>query len=421
MNPTKLHKSLSVTLASAPREDEPIPVILKLRAGPVARGEMKALSEVAPGAEFRRLGARATVAAPSMVAALSEDPAVEMIWPDLPVHTWLDEAPTRIGAPRVWDSGFTGRGVRLAVLDTGLDGAHPDFRGRVAAWRDWIDPDGEDGPVDPNGHGTHVAGIAAGDGAASGGRYRGVAPGAELLIARVLDAQGGGRTSTVLAGIEWALDEGARILNISLGGPPYPADGTDALSQMCDAAVAEGAIVCVAAGNLGPAGHTVGAPGAARSAITIGASELGPRGERAALFSSRGPTGDGRTKPDLLFPGVGIVAPRAEGSSLGTPVEEAYMALRGTSQAAPMAAGGAALLLEANPRLDPEDVKDRLMRGALPLVGVEPGAQGAGRGDVYNAFVDAAGEDGAPAPEPVGGEPIPDLGRDPGLRGCRPM
>ena len=142
---------------------------------------------------------------------------------------------------------------------------------------------------DLNGHGTHCASIAAGTGAASGGQYRGVAPDASLYIAKVLDAAGNGRMTSVMAGVEWAVDEGVQVISLSLGGSG-PCDGTDALSEMCDAAVAEGVVVCVAAGNEGPEPYTVGAPGCARDVITIGAAnDL----DRIAAFSSRGPTRDG--------------------------------------------------------------------------------------------------------------------------------
>lgn len=427
MNPAKFHKSLSVAMATSQPDDAPLAVIVRLRPGPLARGEVRALASLPSGGDFRLIPARAVVASSSQIAALSDDPAVDMIWPDLPVHAWLDQAVPRIGAPRVWSSGFTGRGVRIAILDTGIDAEHPDLAGRIVSYRDFIQPEASDTPRDPNGHGTHVAGIAAGSGAASDGRYRGVAPEADLVIGRVLDADGGGRTSTVMAAIEWALDEGARAVNISLGGPPYPSDGTDALSQLIDAAVAEGLVVCVAAGNMGPASQTIGSPAAAQRAITVGASDLASDGrERAALFSSRGPTGDARRKPDLLFPGVGIVAPRAADTDLGSRVGSHYTALRGTSQACPMATGTVALLLESNARLSPDDIKERLMRGAEPLEGVALDAQGAGRGNAYRAFTATTASADAPAtstPSPgTDAPPHPRSGAVPdGAAGCLPL
>lgn len=414
MNPAKLHSSLAMTISKdmSATDARPIPIIIKVRKGPVARGESRALSDAPQHGEFRLLSARVSEATPALIAALTDDPTVEMIWPDMPVHTWLDDAAPIIESPRVWSSGFTGAGVRIAILDTGIDGSHPDFTGRIAIFRDFVDgPHDDEAPVrpkDPNGHGTHIAGIAAGSGASSDGRWRGIAPDAELIIGRVLDAFGSGRTSTVMAGIEWAVDHGARIINISLGGPPYPSDGTDALSALCTAAVDAGVIICAAAGNLGPAGHTIGSPAAAEAVITIGASEseAGLAWDRVAAFSSRGPTGSGLIKPDVVFPGVGIVAPRADGTSLGTAVGQHYTALRGTSQATPMATGAAALLLQSNPRLSPADVKSRIVRGASRLASEDSTAQGAGRGNVYNAFVGAVGNPVVVAP---GGPETPDV------------
>jgi serine protease AprX len=227
-----------------------------------------------------------------------------------------------------------------------------------------------------------------------------------------------------MAAIEWAVDQAARVINVSLGGGPYPADGSDALSAMCNAAADQGVVVCVAAGNLGPARQSIGSPAAAARAITVGAADIRqPLSESVvADFSSRGPTGDGRAKPDVLFPGRGIIAPRAEGTALGQPVGERYTRLNGTSQATPMATGTAAMLLQANPRLSPDEVKARMMRGARRLSDAPANAQGSGLGDAYNTFVSSAGspldgEDSAPgAPEPGEQPPV----RQPEPGGCRP-
>jgi serine protease AprX len=290
-------------------------------------------------------------------------------------------------------------------VDSGIDAQHPDFEGRLVEYTDFIG--NGDAPSDPNGHGTHVAGIAAGSGAASGGRLKGVAPDAGLVVARVLDGSGGGRTSGVMAGIEWAIEQGAQVINLSLGGPPFPSDGTDALSLLCDAAWQQGVVVCVAAGNLGPSRQTIGSPGAARNVITVAATNGRASGDSVADFSSRGPTGDGRLKPDLCMPGVDVVAPRARGTVLGQPVDEHYTSLRGTSQATPMVSGAAALLLQANPRLKPDDIKQRMVQGAVRLAGLEAVVQGAGRGDAFNALVGEAGvPEGTPElPQPIVPQP----------------
>jgi serine protease AprX len=386
---------------------------------------MRALAAMRPSLHYRLMDAQALMASLDDLAALTDDPAVELIWPDLPVHSWLDQTVPLIQAPRVWEAGFTGKDVRIAILDTGLDAGHPDFAGRLAEYRDFVEPDAPSAgdPHDPNGHGTHVAGIAAGSGAASDGRYRGVAPGADLLVARALDSFGSGRTSQVMAAVEWAVDQGAQVINISLGGGPYPADGSDALSSMCNAAADQGVVVCVAAGNLGPARQTIGSPAAAARVITVGAADVRVPVAATAVadFSSRGPTADGRTKPEVLFPGRGIVAPRAENTALGQPEGEHYTRLNGTSQATPMATGTAALLLQANPRLSPDEIKSRLMRGAHRLAEAPANAQGAGLGDAYNTFVSSAGRplgDDTATPVPAPGEEPPARRQEPA--GCRP-
>ncbi len=140
------------------------------------------------------------------------------------------------------------------------------------------------GPSDGNGHGTHCAAIAAGSGAASNGTYRGVAPEALLYTAKVLRNDGQGMMSDVMAGIEWATEQGVQVISLSLGGSGS-CDGTDALCEMCDAAVEAGIVVCVAAGNDGPRSYTVGSPGCARQVITIGPPTIAtwwPRSRRAA-------------------------------------------------------------------------------------------------------------------------------------------
>lgn len=403
MNPRKLYSALAVSMEEA-AGDEPLSVIVRLH--PTLRAdsdEAEYLVQRAAGPAVYRytlLPAMAIQATSAQIEQLTEDPTVEMVWPDLPVHTMLDVSVPLVRAPRVWEAGFTGQGVTIAIVDTGIDVEHPDFEGRIA---NTVDYTGE-GADDNNGHGTHVASIAAGSGAASDGKYRGVAPEATILAAKVLRGDGRGRQSDVMAGIEWAVQQGAQVINLSLGGPPVPCDGTDALSELVDAAVAAGAVVCVAAGNSGPTQSTIGSPGCARRVITVGATVSAPSREydEVANFSSRGPTADGRRKPDVVLPGVGIIAARAGGTSLGDVIDEHYTALQGTSMATPHATGVAALLLSANPDLSPEQVKRRMVAGARTMH-LDGNAQGAGRGDAYNAFLDQAGRP-LPAP-PVIEEP----------------
>jgi serine protease AprX len=291
----------------------------------------------------------------------------------------------------VWEAGYTGKGVKIAILDTGIDPYHPDFAGRIVATADFT----REGPQDRDGHGTHVAGIAAGSGRASKGRYRGLAPEAGLYIAKVLGREGAGLMSDVMAGIEWAVEQEVDIINLSLGGAP-PCDGTDALSETCDIVVEKGYVVCVAAGNGGPAPYTIGPPGCAKQVITVGAST---DQDEVADFSSRGPTTDGRIKPDAVLPGASIISCRAEDTSLGNPVGQHYTELSGSSMATPHASGIVALILQARPELTPAQLKALLMETALDL-GLSPNDQGAGRADAYAAYL----EELIPVPPSPGGE-----------------
>ncbi|MBU0493763.1 MAG: S8 family peptidase [Chloroflexi bacterium] len=331
--------------------------------------------------------AAAAQATPQKIDELRQDPTVETVWLDLPVHTCLNVSVPLIQAPAVWQAGIDGRGIRIAIVDTGLDMNHPDFAGRIGSTTDFTGQ----GALDNNGHGTHVAGIAAGAGAV----YRGVAPGATIYAAKVLRGDGSGMFSDVMAGVEWAVQQNAHVINLSLGSAGS-SDGNDALSQTCDAAVGRGVVMCVAAGNAGPGPQTVGSPGASRLSITVGATD---DGDAVASFSSRGPTADGRTKPDVCFPGVGIIAPRANGTSMGHPIDSLYTEASGTSMATPHTAGTAALLLQAKPGLSPAQVKDLLQTTARNL-GLDGNVQGAGRAVVFAAYQKALGA-APPVPTPT--------------------
>jgi len=337
---------------------------------------------------FSLLPSAAMTASAEQVRELAASGAVERIWPDLRVYACLDATAMQIRAPHVWNAGYTGRGVSVAVVDTGIDPGHPDFAGRILAMHDLT---GE-GVRDVHGHGTHVAGIVAG----AGNRYKGIAPEANIYIAKVLHRDGSGYMSEVMAGLEWAAEQRVQVINLSLGGIG-PCDGTDALSTTCDAAVDRGIMVCVASGNYGPGASTVGPPGCARKVLTVGACS---KADAIASFSARGPTSDGRVKPDILMPGVDIISCRAQGTGMGTPVDALYTQSGGSSMATPHAAGACALLLEAFPTLTPLELKNRLMDTAFDL-GLDPNAQGTGRGDAYQAY------EGTPSPTPPTPPPPP--------------
>ncbi len=385
---SKLWPGLSASSPLGP--DAELNVIVRYRPSVAREAPALAIEGVSVCRVYRLFSMAAIRVNAAGLRRLEEDPTIEYIWPDLPVRALLDRAVPATRAPEVWTLGYTGQGIRVAILDTGIDANHPDLADRVASCTDLT---GE-GPHDGHGHGTHVAGIVAGTGAASSGRYKGVAPGALLYSAKVLRTDGGGLTSTVIAGLEWAVEQGVQVVNLSLGSTGS-SDGTDALSVTCDTVVGRGIVVCVAAGNDGPAEYTIGSPGAARQPITVGACT--PDGQVAG-FSSRGPTADGRLKPDIVLPGVNIISCRATGTRMGAAIDPCYTTASGTSMATPMASGLSALLLEAFPGLRPAEIKERLKRTAVDL-GLSPYAQGTGRADALRAYRDEGGPQ-PPPPEP---------------------
>ncbi|MFI6354233.1 S8 family peptidase [Streptomyces sp. NPDC050743] len=297
------------------------------------------------------------------------------------VKALLDRSTAQINAPTAWKAGYEGQGVKVAVLDTGVDAGHPDLVGRIAEAKDFS---GSGNTGDHFGHGTHVASIVGGSGAASDGTRRGVAPKADLLIGKVLDDNGYGNESGIIDGMEWATAEHAKVVNMSLGADEQT-DGTDPLSQAVDNLTAStGTLFVIAAGNSGPGQSTVGTPGAADAALTVGAVD---RDDSLAPFSSRGPRfGDDAVKPDVTAPGVGIVAARAAGTTLGDPIDANYVALSGTSMATPHVAGAAALLAQQHPDWDAQQLKDALISTAHTVPGTKVTEQGGGRIDVAAAM-----------------------------------
>ncbi|KRV51254.1 hypothetical protein AQ490_00315 [Wenjunlia vitaminophila] len=322
----------------------------------------------------RPVGAESGRKTTAAARAGSDD--VAKIWYDAPVKAALDVSVPQINAPTAWKAGYDGKGVKVAVLDTGVDLTHADVRDRVVGSANFVIPTAS--VQDGHGHGTHVASTIAGSGAASGGKYRGVAPGADLLIGKVLGDGGAGPTSGVIAGMEWAVDQGADVISMSLGSPTSTAStpSSEAVNRL---SAASDALFVVAAGNDGPGAETIGSPGIADAALTVGAVD---KSEAMAYFSSRGPrAGDGGLKPDITAPGVGIVAARATGTSMGKPVDDDYTAANGTSMATPHVAGAAALLAQRHPDWEGERIKAALTSHAAPSdAGVYE--QGNGRVDV---------------------------------------
>ncbi|MFI7658678.1 S8 family serine peptidase [Micromonospora parva] len=336
----------------------------------VGKGELGGLWTSLRGAP----GQRVTAGSPARLGA-----GVARIWLDGKVRPTLEHSVPQIGAPAAWAAGRDGAGVKVAVLDTGVDATHPDLAGRIAEAQDFSD---SGSARDGHGHGTHVAATIAGSGAASDGRRKGVAPGARLLVGKVLDDAGSGYSSSIIAGMEWAAHSGAKVVSMSLGGDPT--DGTDPMSQAVNDLTAEtGALFVVAAGNSGAA-RTVGAPGAASAALTVGAVD---RADNLAEFSSRGPRlGDNGLKPEITAPGVGIVAARATGTAMGTPVDDAYTTASGTSMATPHVAGAAAILAQEHPDWSAVKLKDALVSTTKANPALTVFEQGAGRVDVARAL-----------------------------------
>ncbi|WP_432171627.1 S8 family serine peptidase [Streptomyces sp. 1222.5] len=283
---------------------------------------------------------------------------IEKVWLDGRVKADLAESNAQIGTETAWDAGLTGKGVTVAVLDTGVDTSHPDLADRVSRTKSFIE--GEE-VADRNGHGTHVTSTVGGSGAASDGRERGVAPDATLAVGKVLGDQGSGSESQIIAGMEWAArDVHARIVSMSLGSTE-PSDGTDPMARAVNTLSEEtGALFVTAAGNTG-APSSIGSPGAADSALTVGAVDAD---DQAAYFTSAGPRyGDNALKPDLSAPGVDILAARSQlvaGSGY-------YASMSGTSMATPHVAGVAALLAQEHPDWTGARLKDALLSTSAPL------------------------------------------------------
>ncbi|MFE3036357.1 S8 family serine peptidase [Streptomyces canus] len=316
---------------------------------------------------------------PTTKAARQLGEGIDKIWLDGKVEASLDVSVPQIGAPEVWKAGYDGKGVKVAVLDTGVDAGHPDLAGRIAGSTSFVPGQAVQ---DGHGHGTHVASTIVGSGAASDGRRKGVAPGAELLVGKVLGNDGRGQDSWIIAGMEWAAHSGAKIVSMSLGGT---ASGpSDVLSETVDELSAStGTLFVIAAGNSGPSEQTLGTPGIADSALTVGAVD---KSDKLASFSSRGPRlGDYAVKPEITAPGAAITAARAAGTTMGTPVDDYYTTSSGTSMATPHVAGAAALVAQAHPDWTGQQIKQALATTAKTNTVNSVFEQGDGRVDAVRA------------------------------------
>ncbi len=272
-----------------------------------------------------------------------------------------------------------GADIRIGIVDSGVDKNHPDFRGRIIEPRDFTDEgDGKDNC----GHGTHVAGIAAGGGRASNGKFAGITRLSEIVDAKVFDAAGSASTQQILAGMRWVFEKGAQVINLSLGTRWTDTDGKSILTRACNTLARNGIVVCVSAGNEGPGEGSLSVPGDARDAICVAAVD---KNREIAGFSSRGPTDDEDLtgpKPDLAAPGVDVIAAKSGDCSFPEyPGHSEYTALSGTSMSTPVVAGLCALLLSfgrlKGQALESAAIKTILLESAMSL-GSDMYSQGKG-------------------------------------------
>ncbi|MGW9376152.1 S8 family peptidase [Streptomyces xanthophaeus] len=316
--------------------------------------------------------------------ARSASGQLKKLWLDGKVRANLERSTKQVGADAAWAAGYDGKGTKVAVLDTGTDLEHPDLKGRVAASKNFTDSDTD---ADRQGHGTHTISTVGGSGAESGGAKKGVAPGAELLSGKVLNDQGYGLDSWIIAGMEWAVESKADVVSMSLGDPSQTACD-DPLAAATERLSQQGPLFVIAAGNSGPGNNTVSSPGCAASALTVGAVD---RDDSTASFSSRGPAGLQHTlKPEIAAPGVGISAAAAGGRGV-----YAYQSMSGTSMATPHVAGAAAIVKQRHPDWTSQQVKAALVGSADTKVPGDVRETGAGRLDVQAAI--GATVTGAPA------------------------
>jgi serine protease AprX len=414
----KISATLSSKIAEASATEQ-IPVIIRLKNQDIpfntAQGisqidnEQKNLLSILNKAEASNkaqsiksthiVNAIAAKVTPDLITSLAIRPEVSKIESDEIISIAEDKTPSlkvmnslsplqsnawgvdKIGAPFVWQNGITGKGITVAIIDTGIDNTHPDLDdlddknntndSKVVGWIDYIN--GLPTPYDDHWHGTHVAGTISGTG--SSGIHTGVAPGTKLIVAKVFDSYGYGLESDVILAFEWAVKKGVRIISFSGGGSHL-----DSFTIAVDKVVAAGVVPVIAAGNGGPTLNSVSCPGDESNSTTIGATDIY---DRLASFSSRGPVdlyGLPYSKPDVSAPGLDITStiPVRYGSSYGN--------ASGTSMATPHVSGTVALMLEKNPTLKPSEIKNILESSSIDL-GL-PGRDndfGSGRIEAYKA------------------------------------
>lgn len=311
---------------------------------------------------------------PTTASSMESLGSIESVQPDIPVFLPVMEGD---GDDSNRDS-YGGSGT-VAVLDTGVDDDHVDLEGQVISHED-VRSNSND-PEDRHGHGTHVSSILAGTGEGNQ-EYEGIAPNADIRNYKVLDDTGGGDMSTAIKGIEEA-SEDSDVIVLSLGANVDECDGTDPLSKAVNNAAEKGIAVVVAAGNEGPDGQTLTSPGCAEKAFTVGSSHLQ---EDVSDFSSRGPTADGRLKPDIVAQGENIMAAEAQ-------TREDYTSKSGTSMSAPYVAGAVAVLMEEEDTTNSEYFES-MMETAFTL-DEDQYAEGNGNINITAAQQQISGESGS--------------------------
>ncbi len=330
----------------------------------------------------------------SCVKKICEMESIQRVYLNRKAKVSLDIATPAVGSSALQKAGLTGQGITIAVLDTGIF-LHPDLKNRVIGFKDFIN--NRQVPYDDNGHGTHVAGCAAGNGnrsSRSKRKFIGTASEANIVAVKVLNQEGLGSFDDIIAGIDWTIKNrkryGIRILNLSVVATAFTSCSNDPLCQAIEKAVKAGIVTVVCAGNSGPAPNSITTPGISPFAISVGAADdrnsKRQSDDTIADFSSRGPTIDGLIKPDLVAPGVDITSLRVPGSLLDIQnphlrVGRWYFTLSGCSMATPIVSGAVAQLLQWQPSLTPHQVKELLTKHAVNL-GFDPNTQGSGEVDV---------------------------------------
>ena len=325
--------------------------------------------------------------------------------------------PAQVGAEALRAEGLTGRGITVAILDTGMWYSDNyikrdlDENNRLIAQYDTFEGKMRNAK-DQSGHGTHIASVLAGVRLSSSGKPLGVAPNVNLVNVKAFDRDGSGSYANVIDGINWVIqnkDEyGIRILNMSFGAPAQSYYWEDPLNQAVMAAWQAGIVVVTSAGNLGPDPMTVGVPGNVPYVITVGAATdsytpFDPSDDRLASFSAAGPTHAGFVKPELVAPGGHMAGTMDNGNHDIADAHPEFMSedarvftMSGTSQSAAVVSGVAALLLEAEPNLTPDQLKCKLMSTARPIMNTDGAMafsvfqQGAGMVDGYAAVHEGA-------------------------------